>query len=272
MKKPLILLSNDDGIDSPGLRAAAASLVNLGDLIVAAPLTQQSGMGRAWLSDTTGAIKRHDMEIDQKPVIAYTVDGSPAQVVSRALIEVIPRKPDLMVSGINFGENPGQLVTSSGTVGAAIEAAIFKIPSIAISLETDMKYYQNHDESIDFSIAMYFCNYFARQVLQTSLPFDVDVLKIDIPCDATEETDWKVTRLSRGRYLVAQPAEPGSIKKLADVKYFIDSESSEIDSDIYALAVLRQISVTPLSLDMTSRVKLDKLTELLSNGSNPVSA
>ncbi|MBN1317912.1 MAG: 5'/3'-nucleotidase SurE [Anaerolineales bacterium] len=271
MKKPLIFLSNDDGIDSPGLHAAAAALDNLGELIIAAPLTQQSGMGRAWLTNSTGAINRQDLEIAGKTVTAYTVDGSPAQVVSRALLEVVPGKPDLMVSGINFGENPGQLITSSGTVGAAIEAAIHKIPSIAISLEMDMKYYHNQDDSIDFGIAGYFCNLFARRMLQTKLPADVDIIKIEVPCDATKETEWRITRLSRGRYLVPKPVQPGTIEKLSDVEYLIDAESTEKDSDIYTLAILRQISVTPLSLDLTSRTRLDKLSELLSNGFHPTS-
>jgi 5'-nucleotidase len=198
MKKPLIFLSNDDGIDSPGLHTAAASLIDLGELIIAAPLTQQSGMGRAWLTDSSGAIERRDLEIGGKSVAAYTIDGSPAQVVSRALLEIVPNQPDLMVSGINFGENPGQLITSSGTVGAAIEAAIHKIPSIAISLEMDMKYYHNPDSSIDFSTAGFFCNYFALRLLQTKLPADVDILKIEVPCSATKGTEWKITRLSAG--------------------------------------------------------------------------
>jgi 5'-nucleotidase len=122
-ERPLILVSCDDGIESPGLRAAVRSVLTLGDVMVSAPCEQQTGAGRSLPTFNDGAIHEIRYEVDGQRVPAYAIIGSPAQAVLYALVELVPRKPALCVSGINFGENVGSAVTASGTVGAAIEAA-----------------------------------------------------------------------------------------------------------------------------------------------------
>ncbi len=269
MEKPLILLTNDDGYDSPGLLAAAAVLGELGDLLIVAPLVQQSGMGRAWPHNTSGAVYLREVQVGGLPHPAYAVDGSPSQAVAHGLLRITPRRPDLAVSGINYGENLGSVVTSSGTVGAAIEASISGIPSIAVSLEVDRAFYHSNSDQVDFGAAAHFADLFARRLLSTPLPPDVDMIKIEVPCDATPETPWEMTRLSRHRYFVAQLTGNEPLGEPVKLNTINDPSPSEPGTDTYALAYGRRVAVTPMSFDLTSRVDLDSLKQLLSNGDTP---
>jgi len=263
--RPLILVTCDDGIQSPGLRAAVRALLPLGEVLVSAPCEQQSGAGRSLPTFNDGAIHRIDYTVDGQSVPAYAIHGSPAQAVLYALVELVPRKPSLCASGINFGENVGSGVTSSGTVGAAMEAANEAIPALAISLETDKQYHYNHSEDVDFSAAEHFAGYFATRMLAHDMLADVDLLKLEIPCNATPQTPWRVTRLSRQRYFQALPSGRRHLaeKRRLDYKMVIDHATLEPDSDIRAVLVDRLVSVTPLSLDLTSRVAFEDLEALL---------
>ncbi len=136
-KKYQILLTNDDGIQSPGLWTAAGALSNLGYVHVVAPRDQFSGAGRSMPSNSDGVIKPQQMRVNEKDWTVYAVGGTPAQTVQHAILEILPERPDLVVAGINYGENLGTGVTVSGTVGAALEGASLGIPSLAISLETE---------------------------------------------------------------------------------------------------------------------------------------
>lgn len=264
---PLILVTNDDGIRSPGLRAAAAALRPLGQVIVVAPLDQWSGAGRCMPATSEGRIYPETLVVDGEVIRAYAVEGTPAQVVDHAILEILPRPPDLVVSGINYGENVGSGVTISGTVGAALEAASFGIPALAVSLETSVEHHLGYSEEIDFRAAAHFTRVFAAAVLRRALPFDVDVLKIDVPSSATPETPWRWTRQSRQRYFVPvrpmrrRPTDPGPLGYRVE----IDFEHLEPDSDIHALVVDRVVSVTPLSLDLTSRVSMEALRQWWEN-------
>src|SRR5512134_1609758 len=121
--KPQILLTNDDGIASPGLWAAAEALSQLGYVYVTAPRDQFSGAGRSFPITTDGVIRPQVMDVNGQEWTVYAVGGTPAQVVQHAVLEILPQIPDLVVSGINYGENVGTGITASGTVGAALEAA-----------------------------------------------------------------------------------------------------------------------------------------------------
>lgn len=271
--RPLILLTNDDGFDSPGLIAAAAALMPLGELIIAAPLVQQSGMGRAWPAHSTGIIHRREIWIDGASLPAYAVDGSPAQVVAHAVLELAPRRPDLAVSGINYGQNLATAVMSSGTVGAAMEAAITGVRSMAISLEVDKRFFHEPSDQVDFSAAAHFAGLFAERLLFLPwLPSDVDLLKIEVPRDATPETSWEITRQSRRPYFVSVCVERTALDEPGRVDYTMDPSTSEPGTDTHTLALGRRVSVTPLSLDLTSRTDLDALGLMLSHGRYPSSA
>jgi len=256
--RPLILVTNDDGIRSPGLLAAVRAVRDLGEVLVVAPRCQQTGAGRGLFTFGEGAVREEDIGLEG--VTAFSVEGSPAHVVLCALLELAPRKPDLAISGINYGENPGTNVTCSGTIGAALEAAVGGIPALAVSLETAREYHRSHSNEVDFTAAAFFTRLFARRLLAVGLPSDVDVLKIDVPSDATPETPWRMTRISRQRYF--HPLR-GSRRGEIDYEVRVDLDTLEPDSDIFALAVERVVAVSPLSLDLTSRVDLDRLAELL---------
>jgi len=265
-ERPLILVTSDDGVESPGLRAAVRAALDLGDVLVSAPCEQQSGAGRSLPTFNDGAIHEIDYPINGQQVPAYAVHGSPAQAVMYALVELVPRKPALCISGINFGENLGSGVTSSGTVGAALEAADEGVPSLAISLETDPKYHYNHSEDVDFSTATHFARIFAARMLARQMPADVDVLKVDVPCDASPGTPWQVTRLSRQRYFQVLPSGRRYLAEKRRLRYEVrvGLDTLEPDSDVYAVQVDRVVSVTPLSLDLTSRVARETMETLLS--------
>ncbi len=258
-ERPLIIVTNDDGIASPGLRAAVRAVLPLGEVLVVAPAHQQTGAGRS-SPPYDGGIQRVTLSLNGGEFEAFTVESTPAVAVVYGLVKLAPRPPSLLVSGINYGENVGLTITGSGTVGAALEAANWGIPALAVSLETDKEYYYSHSDAVDLSAAEYFTREFARRILATSLPPDVDILKVDVPRHATPQTPWRVTRVSRQPYFhpVQQP------DRLAlDIEIRMDMETLELDSDVYALRVARQVSVTPLSVDLSSRVDPGGLEALL---------
>lgn len=266
MGKLQILLTNDDGIRSPGLWAAAEALSELGFVTVAAPREQSSGMGRSLPNSSDGIIRTEIVCVGDREWTVYAVGGSPAQAVLHGILEIMPHAPDLVVSGINYGENVATGVTISGTVGAALEAASMGLPSLAVSLETGPEHHFSYSEEIDFSTAAFFAAYFARQMLEKQFPLDVDMLKVDVPSDATPETAWQVTRAARQAYYVPviplrkSWTEPGGVFHYKEAAILDESHKG---SDVYVLRVQRQVSVTPLSLDLTSRVDFETLARLL---------
>lgn len=264
--RPLILVTNDDGISSPGLRAAAQAVADLGDLLIMAPGTQQTGAGRSYLANVDDTIHVSEIVLNGTQHIAHAARVSPAQAVRLALIELAERPVDLCVSGINFGENIGSGVTISGTVGAAIEAGCSNIPALAMSLETPQEYHHNHSDDIDFSVAAHFTRLFAQEVLSKGLPSQVDLLKIDIPASATPETGWRIARVSRYRYyqsLPRQHRQPGK----ANYHVHFDTDILEKDSDIYVFAVEKLVSVVPMTIDLTAPVTLRDVSQFYNGNS-----
>ncbi len=260
-----ILLTNDDGIQSPGLWAAAGALSALGYVHVVAPRDQFSGAGRSLPSTSDGIITPQQMQVNGKLWTVYSVGGTPAQAVLHAICEILPQAPDLVVSGINYGENLGTGVTVSGTVGAAMEAAGNGIPALAVSLETDESDHLGYSTTIDFSAAAYFTALFGRMLLERRMPEDVDLIKLDVPCDATPETAWEITRLSRQTYF--EPIKPNrkswDMPEKVGYRRINDPQQSGSDTDVYSMRVKRLVAVTPLSLDLTSRVSLGDFEKLL---------
>jgi 5'-nucleotidase len=264
-KEKLILLTNDDGIRSPGLWAAAEGLSELGFVVVAAPREQSSGAGRSMPISSDGKLHEEQMMVSGRTWNVYAVGGSPAQAVQHGLLELLPRCPDLVVAGINYGENLTVGVTISGTVGAALEGAAAGVPSLAVSLEMSQHDYLAHSEAIDFSAATFFTCYFAGRLLEIPKMADVDVLKIDVPRDATPETPWKMTRLSRQKYYVPKVPPRTYLEESVKLGYEVDFNEANLepDSDVYAICIEQIVSVTPLSLDLTSRVEFEELEQKL---------
>lgn len=262
--RPLILLTNDDGIHSPGLRAAVRAVLGLGELLVVAPATQQTAMGRSFTGRPDAVLEPVPFEVEGCSVRAFACEGSPASVVRHGFLVLCrDHLPDLVVSGINYGENVGGSITASGTVGAAFEAASLRISALAVSLQMPPSAFLHHGEQ-DWSAAEHFLGLFARKALDTVLPFDVDLLKIDVPEKATRDTPWRLTRLSRQRYFARVLEAPTLSSRLGDghVAVKVDHGTLESDSDVHAL-VEGVVAVTPLSLDSTSRTDFQIIREAL---------
>ena len=264
-KKPHILLTNDDGIRSPGLWAAASELSKIGYVTVAAPREQSSGMGRSLPSTSDGIIRKEQVQVNGQTWDVYAVGGTPAQAVLHGILEIIPHKPDLIVSGINYGENVGLGVTISGTVGAAMEAAALGIPAMAISLETDTQYHLTHSEDIDFSVAGYFAAYFAKLLLKKRFSQEVDLIKVEVPTHATPETEWEVGGLSHNRYYDPFPAQRSSWDEPGPILYKLTEHiaNEPENTDVHILRTKKKVAVTPLNLDMTARVKFSEFEDFL---------
>jgi len=260
-RPPLILITNDDGFASKGLRSAAEACDPLGEVLICAPTVQQSGTGRSMPPTSEGRIFPQDVAINGRTITGYAIEGTPAQVVQHGLFEIADRPASLVVSGINYGENLGEGITVSGTVGAVLESASFKVPSIAISLETAKEHHYSLSDEIDFSVAVHFLHFFARLTLAQGLPPQTGILKIEIPSTATPQTEWRWTRLSQVRYFLPvrphrrRPDDPGPMGYEAITSF----EYVERDSDVWAVRVDRVVAVTPLTTDFTAPIDLAAL-------------
>ncbi|HWQ45907.1 MAG TPA: 5'/3'-nucleotidase SurE [Longilinea sp.] len=259
-KQRQILLTNDDSIQSPGLWAAAEALSQLGYVTIAAPRQQSSGAGRSQPPSSDGCIESSFLKIGNQEWKVYAVGGTPAQSVIRGVLEILPEQPDLVVSGINYGENPGTDITASGTIGAAIEGAAMGIPSLAVSLQIENinVEYIRHSRDIDFSTAAYFTQLVAGWMMKDGLPAGVDLIKVDVPNNATPSTTWRITRQAHQRYfkpVLLQGIEKGD-SNIISADLITPQHKIEPDTDIHALIIDRVVSITPLTLDMTAPIDL----------------
>jgi 5'-nucleotidase len=263
--RPQILLTNDDGIQSPGLWAAAAALSELGYVTVTAPRDQCSGMGRSLPNTSDGIIHEQRVQVNGQEWTVFAIGGSPAQTVLHGIYEVMKRKPDLVVSGINYGENVASGVTISGTVGAALEAASLGIPAMAVSLEAESKYHLSYSLEVEFAVAALFTARFGRLLLERKFPADVHLLKLEIPSNATPETPWQLTRVSQQRYYEPVPAQRAAWTEPGLFGYREQGvfEHEPEDTDVFVLRNKRMVSVSPMSLDLTSRVDFTELDDLM---------
>jgi len=265
MNKPQILLTNDDGIRSPGLWAAAAALSELGYVTVTAPREQSSGAGRSLPNTSDGIISEEQVQVNGQVWSVFAIGGSPAQSVLHGVLEILKFKPDLVVSGINYGENVASGVTISGTVGAAMEAASLGIPALAASLEAHSKYHLSYSQDMDFLVAARFTAQIARLLLDKKFPEDVNLLKVDVPSDAKADTPWQLTRVSKQRYYepIAPERNSWSVPGVVGYSESAIFENEPQDTDVYILRKKRWVSVAPLSLDLSSRVDLAELDKLM---------
>ena len=168
--KPLILISNDDGVDAEGIIKLTDALCDLGEIVVFAPDGARSGMSCAITS--TGP-KKYKMVSSKDGLTVYSCTGTPADCVKLSVSEVLQRKPDLLVSGINQGGNQALAVHYSGTLGAAFEGCVFGVPSFGISL-------YEYTSGSDFSESCRMGRILAEQILKNGLPYGV-YLNLNVP-------------------------------------------------------------------------------------------
>ena len=185
-----ILLTNDDGVFAPGLRALRKELMRLGDVTVVAPALEQSGVAHTITLLTPLVVKQVDEE--DGSTLGWMVEGSPADSVKLAICELMARPPDLIISGINSGSNAGINVLYSGTVAAAIEGAFFKITSIAVSLELS--------EHFDFPYAAKQAMRVIEKILANKPP-NGSLFNVNLPAHSRGEPKGvRVVPMGLGRY------------------------------------------------------------------------
>lgn len=240
-----ILVTNDDGITAPGIRALEQSLAQLGEVTVVAPDREMSATSQSITLHTPLRIHRLD---DRH----YAVGGTPTDCVILALYRILPQRPDLVVSGINPGGNMGENVVYSGTVGGATEGAVHGVPAFAISLASR----QDHD----FCAAAAFAAQLAAKILEEGMERGV-CLNVNVP--RGEVVGVRITRQSQkiSQNLVMEQKDPRG-----RLHYWLDEtvELAELEPDSdYGAVLAREISITPLQVDRTHYPSLNHLSSWL---------
>ena len=252
MEKPLILVTNDDGINAPGIRCLIDVMSEIGEVIVVAPDSPQSGMGHAITINSA----LHCSKISPKSSkrLEYSCSGTPADCVKLAVNELMPRKPDLCVSGINHGSNSSINVIYSGTMSAAIEAGIEGIPAIGFSL-LDYRWNAN------FSDSKKFIKKITLNALKNKIPKDV-VLNVNIPTlKESEIKGIKICRQAKSYWV----EEFDKRKNPLGQEYywltgkFNDKDKGE-DTDEWALKN-GFISIVPVEFDLTAHSAIKALNQ-----------
>lgn len=249
-KKPLILVTNDDGITAPGIRTLIKVMNTIGDVVVVAPDSPQSGMGHAITVDATLHCRKE--HIDDGPQAEYSTSGTPADCIKLARHEILDRVPDLCVSGINHGSNSSINVIYSGTMSAAIEAGIEGIPAIGFSL-LDYNYDANFAPSEGFIKAI------TLNVLNNGLPKGV-VLNVNIPNLSKKAIKGiKVCRQANANWVEKfdKRQNPQGKDYYWLTGEFVNLDKGE-DTDEWALKQ-GYISVVPVQFDMTAHHFIQQL-------------
>lgn len=185
-QKPLILITNDDGINAPGIHELVNYVKDMGDIIVIAPDGPHSGQSSAISVNKTLHITAHD---DYNGAKMYSINGTPVDCVKLGMHAIMPRRPDMILSGINHGSNSGNSIIYSGTMGAVLEGCMLGIPSIGYS-------YHSHDQATDISCCADVVKSITSSVIENGLPHDI-CLNVNIPkCDKVNGI--KVVRAARG--------------------------------------------------------------------------
>lgn len=251
-ERPLILVCNDDGINAPGIRNLISVMNEIGEVVVVAPDSPQSGMGHA--ITITGILRCDPITIDDGPQKEYSCSGTPVDCVKLAVNVVLDRKPDLVVSGINHGSNASINVIYSGTMSAAMEGCLEGIPSIGFSL-CDF----SHDAN--FRPALPYIKKIAEKVLAEGLPQDV-VLNVNIPkYSGVDYRGIKMTRQSRGNWEEEFDSrqDPRGRNYFWLTGKFVNYDQQD-DHDEQALAD-NYISVVPVKSDLTAHEQLQNLRD-----------
>ena len=247
MKRPIILVSNDDGIQAPGLLALAEALEAVGTVYVVAPDREQSAASHSLSLHRPLRVERMDLR-------HYAVDGTPTDCVNLAINGIMPVRPRLVVSGINHGGNLGDDITYSGTVSAAMEGTLLSVPSIAISLVSR--------DGEDFSAAAAFAAQLAKAVIERGLPRNT-LLNVNVPAlPPGDLRGYVITRQGKRRYgdAIIENVDPRGKKYYwigGDDMGFVPAEGTD-----FTAVESGYISVTPLHMDLTNYASIAQLSEL----------
>lgn len=246
-ERPVILVSNDDGIRAPGIRALISEMKRVGKVYVVAPDREQSAVSHS-------LTLHRPLRVDEVAKGEYSVDGTPTDCVSVGLNGILKERPHILVSGVNDGENLGEDVTYSGTVSAAMEGTLLGLPSIAISLERG-----EAGDVRNFKEAARFAARVARFILRNGMPEDT-LLNINVPTRKAVK-GHRVTVQGKRTFddNVVEKIDPRGRKY-----YWISGDMTKWEggkeSDFYAVS-RGYISVTPVHLDMTNHSTLEEIRD-----------
>ncbi|MCH5600658.1 5'/3'-nucleotidase SurE [Niabella ginsengisoli] len=247
--KPVILITNDDGITAPGIKALYEAVKDLGQIVIVAPDKPQSGMGHAITIGHPLRLQKTDLfpEIE-----SYSCSGTPVDCVKLAVDKVLHRKPDLCLSGINHGPNHSINVIYSGTMSAAMEAAIESIPAVGFSL-------MSYSANADFSAAQHYARLVTEKMLKDKLTKHV-LLNVNIPdYPLSEIKGYKICKQAYAKYKESflERKDPSGKKYYWLTGEFINFDNAR-DSDVWALAN-SYVSVVPVEFDLTDYALKKKL-------------
>ncbi|WP_348813000.1 5'/3'-nucleotidase SurE [Flavobacterium maritimum] len=252
MKKntPLILVTNDDGVQAPGIRALIAVMSEIGEVVVVAPDKPQSAMGHAITINSTLYLNK--ISKDNDIITEYSCSGTPVDCVKLAVNEILKRKPDLCVSGINHGSNSSINVIYSGTMSAAVEAGIEGIPAIGFSLS-------DYDWNADFETIKSFVRKITLEVVEKGLPEGV-ILNVNFPKLKKENIKGiKVCRQAKAMWM--EKFDKRKTPQGKDYYWlageFVNQDKGE-DTDEWALDN-GYISVVPVQFDLTAYHSMQQL-------------
>ena len=247
--KPLILVTNDDGITAPGIRTLIEVMNEIGDVFVVAPDSPQSGKGHAITIDSTLYVEA--VTIDDGPQIEYSCSGTPVDCVKLAVNEILNRKPDLCVSGINHGSNSSINVLYSGTMSAAVEAGIEGIPSIGFSLE-------NHNWNANFEPLKQYVKTIVENILTNGIA-EGTILNVNFPDGDIK--GLKVCRQAKANWVEEfdKRTNPKGKNYYWLTGKFVNLDQGE-DTDLHALEN-QYASIVPIHFDMTAHHAIQQLND-----------
>jgi 5'-nucleotidase len=245
---PLILVTNDDGVHAPGIIALFKAMRELGDAYIVAPDRERSAVGHA-------LTLHRPLKVEELRDKVFSINGTPTDCVALAVHKILPRKPDMIASGINKGANLGDDVTYSGTVSAAMEGTILGVPSFAISIAGERPFH--YDTAVPFAVE------FGRYILEKSLPYDT-LLNVNVPNLQKREMIRGTKFTTQGKRVYDNAIQEVS-SPWGEKHYWIGGGTPywEQGEDMDIQAVLDgYVSVTPVHLDLTNYAALEYLKEV----------
>lgn len=242
---PLILVTNDDGVHSPGITALFKAMKEIGDAYIVAPDRERSAVGHA-------LTLHRPLKVEELRENVFSVNGTPTDCVALGIHKILPKKPDLVASGINRGSNLGDDITYSGTVSAAMEGTILGVPSFAISIVGNRPFH--YDTATPFAVQV------ARHILDKSLSYDT-LLNVNIP-NVPKQNMIKGVKITRQGKRVYDNAIQEVFSPWGDKHYWIGGGTPywEHGEDMDIQAVLdNYVSVTPIHLELTDYEAVEHL-------------
>lgn len=250
--RPLILITNDDGIDASGLHQLADCVIPLGDVYIVAPQNSQSGKSAAMTVSTPLRVVERESGI--QGIRLFVVNGTPVDCIKLAIHTIVPRRPTIVLSGINHGSNSGVNITYSGTMGATFEGCIEGIPSVGFSLIDD-------SNNADFSLSVDFIKDIVTKVISNGLPQGI-CLNVNIPAHIVPK-GIRVCRAVKGKWIDGYRK---IIDSNGDTLYmltgkFVNFEPRSTDTDEFWLAQ-NYISIVPVECDKSAKTLISAMSQI----------